>query len=195
MTFVMSIRQWIALILLVAVSSPPAARATTLDDARDAFREADFEMALGILSAPLEDARVTGAERRDALALAAQCHARLDREDEAVKDLCDILAIEPRWQPDPTAFSPAEMRLFRVALATCPPDLSKAPPEAPAPLGIEPAAAGSGPKWYERRLVWIGAGAVAITAAWLLGGDDSGGGTGEFVVPGFPDPPSSAGAP
>ena len=185
MILVRLLRLSLPLPILLAAASP--APATPIEDARAAFREADFEMALGILQSPLEDARIPGPARREALALAAQCHSRLDREDAAVDDLCGILAIEPRWQPDPTLFSPAEMRLFRVALATC-------PPAEPPPLGIDPLSPAD-PRWYQRRLVWIGAGAVAVTAAWLLGSADSGGGNGEVVVPGFPDPPSSAASP
>lgn len=182
-----------ALALALATALPPASFSATLDDARDAFREAEFEMALGIL-APLTGTG-GGAVRREALTLSAQCHARLDQEDAAVKDLCAALGVDPRWQPDPTAFSPAEMRLFRVALETCPPKIPPASEAAPEPrLGVEPMG-NDAPAWYQRKLVWIGAGAAAIAGVLLLGGDDSGGTTGEIVVPSFPDPPSGAAAP
>ncbi len=165
-------------------------RAGALEDANAAFREAEFEMALGILQKRL-DARGLGArERREALALAAQCHARLDEEDAAVERLCAALVAEPRWQPDPNVFSPAEMRLFRVALATCPPEIPDDPE--PPPLGIAPAGE-AGSKWYANKLVWAGAGVAALATVLLLGGDDPGSPAGgDTGAPDFPDPPSGA---
>jgi hypothetical protein len=175
----------------IAVCLARTAGAEPLADARDAFREADFEMALGILASCLSDPRTSGRARADALVLQAQCHARLDEEDAAVRSLCEVLEVDPRWEPDPTLFSPHEMRIYRITLAVCPPpevQEADAAPALPAPREA------TGPRWWQRKFVWVGAGAAALAAALLLGGDDGGGAPGEVVVPRFPDPPTAPSA-
>jgi len=190
MTKIMTSRQILALVVVYSLGVAAPVRAGALEDANAAFREAEFEMALGILKTRLDARGLAARERREALSLAAQCHARLDQEDAAVERMCEALDAEPRWQPDPTVFSPAEMRLFRVALATCPPDIPDEPE--PPPLGIEPMGE-AGSKWYANKLVWAGAGVAALATVLLLGGDDSGApGGGDTGAPDFPDPPSGA---
>jgi hypothetical protein len=166
-----------------------AASATPLSEAREAFQGADFELALKGLDDYLSRRDLTTADRVDALVLRAQCHSRLDDEDAAVQSLCDVMKLDPSWEPDPNLFSPQEMRTFRVALAACPRPPAPPKPFAP-PAAIGPAK--EGPSWYERKIVWVGVGAAALTAVLLSGGSDSGGGGPvDTGVPGFPDPPSS----
>ena len=180
-----------ALLLVCTLATALPAAAAPLDDARDAFREADFELALSTLATVQSARGVSDADRAAAFVLAAQCHARLDHEDEAVDSLCRALALQPRWTPDPTSFSPHEMRLWRRALAQCPPKIDEREPPPLAPSSAE-SVAPAGQAWYERKLVWVGAGAAALAAVLLMNGDDSGGGPGEIVVPTFPDPPGAS---
>lgn len=163
------------------------AHATPLSEARDAFQGADFEMALEALDDYLAGGDLSTTDRTEALVLQAQCHARLDNEAAAVKSLCEVMKLDPEWQPDPNRFSPQEMRTFRIALASCP--RKKVPPK---PFDPSTAAVKESPSWYERKLVWVGVGAAALTAVLLAGGDEPGGGPGDDGgVPGFPPPPSS----
>jgi hypothetical protein len=84
------------------------------------------------------------------------------------------------------------MRTYRLALASCPPKRTVPKPASLAPTSSVPPPAREGPRWYERRLVWVGVGAAALTAVLLSGGKDSGtGNPGNTGVPGFPDPPSA----
>ena len=178
-----------ALLLTSALLGAADVHATPLTEAREAFQGADFELALEGLEDYLSGHDLSTEDRIEALVLQAQCHARLDDEDAAVKSLCAVMKLDPEWEPDPNLFSPQEMRTFRIALASCP-----RPPAVPKPLAPAPtsAAVKEGPSWYERKLVWLGVGAAALTAVLLAGGNESGGdNAGDGGVPRFPDPPSS----
>ncbi|MFN8178767.1 MAG: hypothetical protein U0167_12635 [bacterium] len=180
-----------ALVVSVLLCGAGSARATPLGDARESFEGADFEMALRILDDYLAKG-AAGPDRIEALTVAAQCHERLGNEDAAVRNLCEVLKLDPDWQPDPNRFSPQEMRTYRLALASCPPKRSAPKPPTVAPTSAAPPPASEGPRWYERKVVWVGVGAAALTAVLLSGGKDSGPGNpgNTSGVPGFPDPPS-----
>ena len=177
----------------------PAGAAPAVDLALDYFYDADFELALETLDEALAGGQLDPAATQEAHVVRARCHARLGAEADAMDAYCEVVALNPAWNPNPTEFSSDELALFRRALARCPLAAAPAEPEPVTTLaspvgGSEPlgaAASGDdGGSWYTSKKLWIGAGALFVLLA-VAGGEQDPDEDARDRVPDFPDPPNA----
>lgn len=176
----------------------PALAAPAIDLALDYFYDADFELALETLDEALAGGQLEPAATQEAHVVRARCHARLGAEKEAMDAYCEVVALNPAWNPNPAEFSSHELALFRRALARCPLAVVPAEPERATELaspvgGSEPLAAAAvdeGGSWYRSKKLWIGAGALFVLLA-VAGGEDDPEAEVRDRVPDFPDPPNA----
>ena len=168
----------LALLLALVVALPSGA--ATLNEATDAYWDADYEGSLQILNQLISS---KGAPALSVWILKGRCHVALAQNSRAQDAFCEVLRLDPDWVPDETEMTSDEVEIGRQAIRNCP-KLSAAPkPDIAIP------AMGRATPWYQNKMILIPAAAVVvggIAAVALSGGGDD---AGDGVLPGFPATP------
>ncbi|GJM44415.1 MAG: hypothetical protein DHS20C21_12570 [Gemmatimonadota bacterium] len=170
---------------ILPVAAQAADAREDLEKAQDNFLIADFSTALTQVTSLIESGDLRGGVLRDALVLAARCEVGLAHRASAVDWFCEVLAVEPSWQPDKDLYTKDEVVVFDQARQSCPAaDTGATSPEP----GFSSRVSASDP-WYKNKTYWaIGGGVILVGAILLLagGGDDE---PAPVPLTDFPPPP------
>lgn len=174
-----------ALVSAAGVAASDGARAD-LTRAEEEFNVANFGGALAIVNRLTAERALEGDDLRDAFAIKARCEAELGNRADAMDAFCEVIAIDPKWRPNPTLYTPTEIAIFEEAEGGC-----SEREKAGGPVSrYGDSGGGSNRKWW-----LIGGGLLAAVLVIALAG--GGGGDGGTIddqtpdLPDFPDPPEN----